>query len=88
MNIIVGSFVWAEDPAVAWIDGQVTKINGQEAVIQRSDGKEVCFGYLSLCFICLYFPSQYTFLSITIPHLTYHKTYILPSTLVTLASFL
>ncbi|XP_047960777.1 myosin-11-like [Salvia hispanica] len=41
VNIIVGSHVWAEDPAVAWIDGQVTKINGQEAVIQRSDGKEV-----------------------------------------------
>ncbi|XP_042054026.1 myosin-11-like [Salvia splendens] len=41
VNIIVGSHVWAEDPAVAWIDGQVTKINGQEAVIQKSDGKEV-----------------------------------------------
>ncbi|KAL1546121.1 myosin-11-like isoform X1 [Salvia divinorum] len=41
VNIIVGSYVWAEDPAVAWIDGQVTKIKGNEAVIQRSDRKEV-----------------------------------------------
>lgn len=46
MNIIVGSYVWVEDPAVAWIEGQVTKIKGNEAVIQRSDTKEVCFGYL------------------------------------------
>lgn len=41
MNIIVGSHVWVEDPGEAWLDGQVTKINGQEAVIQRNDGKEV-----------------------------------------------
>ncbi|KAG6434219.1 hypothetical protein SASPL_105842 [Salvia splendens] len=41
VNIIVGSDVWVEDPAVAWIDGHVTKIKGNEAVIQRSDGKEV-----------------------------------------------
>ncbi|KAL3838131.1 hypothetical protein ACJIZ3_022722 [Penstemon smallii] len=41
VNIIVGSHVWVEDPAVAYIDGQVTKINGQEAEIQRSDGKKV-----------------------------------------------
>ncbi|KAH6804802.1 Myosin family protein with Dil domain-containing protein [Perilla frutescens var. hirtella] len=41
VNIIVGSHVWIEDPELAWIDGQVTKINGQEAVTQRSDGKEV-----------------------------------------------
>lgn len=43
MNIIVGSHVWTEDPSLAWIDGQVTKINGQEAEVQRSDGKKVHF---------------------------------------------
>ncbi|KAG8390828.1 hypothetical protein BUALT_Bualt01G0124100 [Buddleja alternifolia] len=41
VNIIVGSHVWAEDPALTWIDGQVTKINGQQAEVQRSDGKKV-----------------------------------------------
>uniref|UniRef100_A0A5B7AQU0 Putative myosin-9 n=1 Tax=Davidia involucrata TaxID=16924 RepID=A0A5B7AQU0_DAVIN len=39
--IIVGSHVWVEDPALAWIDGQVTKINGAEAEIQTSNGKKV-----------------------------------------------
>ncbi|GFQ08721.1 myosin-11, partial [Phtheirospermum japonicum] len=41
VNIVVGSHVWVEDPRLAWIDGQVTKINGQEAGIQRSDGQKV-----------------------------------------------
>ena len=41
VNIIVGSHVWVEDPDEAWIDGQVSKINGQEVEIQASDGKTV-----------------------------------------------
>ncbi|CDP03719.1 unnamed protein product [Coffea canephora] len=41
VNIIVGSHVWVEDPSVAWIDGQVTKINGNEVEIQLSDGRTV-----------------------------------------------
>ncbi|KAK3000828.1 hypothetical protein RJ639_022262, partial [Escallonia herrerae] len=41
VNIVVGSHVWVEDPALAWIDGQVTKINGEEVEIQNSDGKKV-----------------------------------------------
>ncbi|KAK4482322.1 hypothetical protein RD792_009475 [Penstemon davidsonii] len=41
VNIIVGSHVWIEDPYIAWIDGQVTKINGQEVEVQASDGKKV-----------------------------------------------
>ncbi|KAK4385486.1 Myosin-11 [Sesamum angolense] len=41
VNIIVGSHVWVEDPEVAWIDGQVAKISGQEAEIERNDGKKV-----------------------------------------------
>ncbi|CAL5208434.1 unnamed protein product [Lathyrus oleraceus] len=40
-NIIVGSHVWIEDPEVAWIDGQVLKINGKDAEIETSDGKKV-----------------------------------------------
>ncbi|CAA0814367.1 Myosin-11 [Striga hermonthica] len=41
VNIVVGSHVWIEDPRLAWIDGQVSKINGQEAEIQTREGKKV-----------------------------------------------
>ncbi|KAM1052126.1 hypothetical protein ACFX19_034171 [Malus domestica] len=41
VNIIVGSHVWVEDPELAWIDGQVSKITGQEAEIQGSNGKKM-----------------------------------------------
>ncbi|KAK4431206.1 Myosin-11 [Sesamum alatum] len=41
VNIIAGSHVWVEDPEVAWIHGQVAKITGQEAEIERCDGKKV-----------------------------------------------
>ena len=41
VNIVVGSPVWVEDPEVAWIDGEVFEINGQEAKIQTTNGKTV-----------------------------------------------
>ncbi|KAB1202882.1 Myosin-11 [Morella rubra] len=41
VNIIVGSHVWVEDPDLAWVDGQVSKINGQEAEILTTKGKKV-----------------------------------------------
>ncbi|XP_018820347.1 myosin-11 [Juglans regia] len=41
VNIIVGSHVWVEDPELSWVDGQVSKINGQEAEIQTTNGKKV-----------------------------------------------
>ena len=41
VNIIVGSHVWVEDPDEAWIDGQVSKINGKDAQIETSNGKKV-----------------------------------------------
>ncbi|MCD7450736.1 hypothetical protein HAX54_008297 [Datura stramonium] len=41
VNIIVGSHVWIEDPSIAWIDGQVTQINGNDVQVQTSDGKKV-----------------------------------------------
>ncbi|CAI9091439.1 OLC1v1026474C1 [Oldenlandia corymbosa var. corymbosa] len=41
VNIIVGSHVWVEDPELAWIDGQVEKIKGEEAEIQTSHGKKI-----------------------------------------------
>ncbi|GKB78958.1 myosin-17-like protein, partial [Tanacetum coccineum] len=39
--IIVGSHVWVEDPALAWIDGEVTRINGQEVHVRTTKGKTV-----------------------------------------------
>ncbi|KAL9682422.1 hypothetical protein QQ045_014220 [Rhodiola kirilowii] len=41
VNIIVGSHVWVEDQAEAWIDGQVTKITGDEVQVQATNGKAV-----------------------------------------------
>ncbi|KAH9619451.1 hypothetical protein KSS87_006575, partial [Heliosperma pusillum] len=41
VNIIVGSHVWAEDRDIAWVDGQVVKINGSDAEIETSNGKKV-----------------------------------------------
>ncbi|XP_055832955.1 myosin-9-like isoform X1 [Solanum dulcamara] len=41
VNITVGSHVWVEDPSVAWIDAQVSQVNGQEVQVQTSDGRMV-----------------------------------------------
>ncbi|KAF6175051.1 hypothetical protein GIB67_039599 [Kingdonia uniflora] len=41
VNIIVGSHVWIEDPSFAWIDGEVSKINGEDAEIRTKNGKSV-----------------------------------------------
>ncbi|KAH8520823.1 hypothetical protein H0E87_002035 [Populus deltoides] len=40
-NIIVGSHVWVEDPVLAWIDGEVTRINGNVVHVNTADGKKV-----------------------------------------------
>ncbi|GJU24204.1 AAA+ ATPase domain-containing protein [Tanacetum coccineum] len=45
-NIIVGSQVWVEDPSVAWIDGEVLNIKGEEAEIQTTDGKKKLYSWL------------------------------------------
>ena len=41
-NIIVGSHVWVEDPVLAWVDGEVFKINGNEVHAHTTNGKTVC----------------------------------------------
>ncbi|KAH9618530.1 hypothetical protein KSS87_005395 [Heliosperma pusillum] len=40
-NIIIGSDVWLEDSKLAWIDGRVTRINGDDVHIQTTNGKTV-----------------------------------------------
>ncbi|EFH66494.1 hypothetical protein ARALYDRAFT_889165 [Arabidopsis lyrata subsp. lyrata] len=39
--IIVGSHVWVEDPHLAWIDGQVTRIDGENIHVKTKKGKTV-----------------------------------------------
>ncbi|KAM5553425.1 myosin-6-like [Rosa sericea] len=41
VNLAVGSFVWVEDPEVAWIDGEVVGVNGEEVEINCTSGKTV-----------------------------------------------
>lgn len=41
VNIIIGSHVWVEDSDVAWIAGEIVKLNGQEAEIETENGKKV-----------------------------------------------
>ncbi|KAK6139637.1 hypothetical protein DH2020_026621 [Rehmannia glutinosa] len=41
VNIIVGSHVWVEDPILAWVDGEVNRINGQDVHVQTTNGKKV-----------------------------------------------
>ncbi|XVE84815.1 hypothetical protein DITRI_Ditri17bG0043100 [Diplodiscus trichospermus] len=40
-NIVVGSLVWVEDPEVAWIDGEVKEVNGEEITINCTSEKTV-----------------------------------------------
>lgn len=41
--IIVGSHVWVEDPHLAWIDGEVTRIVGKNIHVKTKKGKTVSF---------------------------------------------
>ncbi|MQL92688.1 hypothetical protein Taro_025315 [Colocasia esculenta] len=41
VNIVVGSHVWVEDPVLAWIDGEVLRISGQEVHVQTNNGKKL-----------------------------------------------
>ncbi|KAK6122938.1 hypothetical protein DH2020_043315 [Rehmannia glutinosa] len=38
-SIAVGSLVWVEDPEVAWIDGEVVEVNGEEIKVICTSGK-------------------------------------------------
>ncbi|VVA34612.1 PREDICTED: myosin-6 [Prunus dulcis] len=41
VNLAVGSLVWVEDPEVAWMDGEVVGVNGEEIEINCTSGKTV-----------------------------------------------
>ncbi|GMI77887.1 MYOSIN XI K, MYOSIN XI-17 [Hibiscus trionum] len=40
-NIIIGSHVWVEDPGLAWIDGELIRINDKELHVKTTNGKTV-----------------------------------------------
>ncbi|KAI4300104.1 hypothetical protein L6164_033518 [Bauhinia variegata] len=40
-NPVVGSHVWVEDPDVAWMDGEVLAVNGEEIKVLCTSGKTV-----------------------------------------------
>ena len=54
VNIVVGSHVWVEDPVLAWLGGEVTRINGQEIRVKTSNGKTVSAPLI--CYFCIYGP--------------------------------
>ncbi|XP_010526481.1 PREDICTED: myosin-14 isoform X1 [Tarenaya hassleriana] len=37
----IGAFVWVEDPEVAWIDGEVIEVKGEDIKVQCTSGKTV-----------------------------------------------
>ncbi|GAV69100.1 Myosin_head domain-containing protein/IQ domain-containing protein/DIL domain-containing protein/Myosin_N domain-containing protein [Cephalotus follicularis] len=41
VNIIVGSQVWAEDPELAWVDGEVKGIDANHVTIVTTNGKSI-----------------------------------------------
>ena len=41
VNLAVGCLVWIEDPEVAWIDGEVVEVNGQDIRVLSSSGTTV-----------------------------------------------
>ncbi|CAL4961732.1 unnamed protein product [Urochloa decumbens] len=41
LNIVIGSHVWVEDKDLAWVDGEVFRIDGQNAHIRTTKGKTV-----------------------------------------------
>ncbi|KAG8055649.1 hypothetical protein GUJ93_ZPchr0001g33025 [Zizania palustris] len=41
LNIVIGSHVWVEDKDLAWIDGEVFRIDGKNAHIHTTKGKTV-----------------------------------------------
>ncbi|KAJ7972561.1 Myosin [Quillaja saponaria] len=41
MSTVVGSLVWVEDPDVAWVDGEILEVNGEEIKVLCTSGKTV-----------------------------------------------
>lgn len=68
-KITVGSQVWVENPSVAWIDGEVLKIDGTEAEIRTTDGKKVSQPIICSCQMSIWYFHQFH-------HFIYHLLWI------------
>jgi myosin-5 len=62
LNIVIGSHVWVADKELSWIDGEVFKIDGQNAHVRTTKGKTVCVH--ELCYISV------TFMLFSAPHIS------------------
>lgn len=40
-SVVVGSHVWIEHPEVAWLDGEVVEINGEDITVLCTTGEKV-----------------------------------------------
>lgn len=63
LQATIGSFVWLEDPDVAWIDGEVLEVKGEELKVLCTSGKTVSVvpldNFLALRFV--------TFINLKLP---------------------
>jgi hypothetical protein len=66
LNIVIGSHVWVEDKDAAWLDGEVFKIDGQNARIRTTKGKTVCVKMLTSS-VAFLFLLVWTFLYVGVP---------------------
>ncbi|CAO1945207.1 unnamed protein product [Urochloa humidicola] len=48
LNIVIGSHVWVEDKDLAWVDGEVFRIDGQNAHVRTTKGKTVTANILDI----------------------------------------
>lgn len=46
-TVSIGSFVWVEDPEVAWIDGEVIEVKGNDIKVKCTSGNTVCLTSLN-----------------------------------------
>lgn len=51
-TIVVGSHVWVEDPFVSWIDGEVSKINGNQVHVHATNGNKVSSQLIEILLLC------------------------------------
>lgn len=49
LKIVIGSHIWLEDKDLAWIDGEVFRIEGQNVHVHTTNGKTVCVSDVACC---------------------------------------
>lgn len=54
----MGSHVWVEDTVLAWIDGEVFKVDGNEIHVHTTNGKTVSMQSTTFFILSLYQTSE------------------------------